>query len=512
MKTTQLSNRMTLGRRARVALGTVLLTGGLMMQTAAAQTEVPPTDDQIAIAVEGGLAYDSSIPGNDIDVQAINGIVTLQGEVPNLLAKERAVAVVETVRGVRSIVNNLTVKPVSRSDEQIRVDVAAALLADPATDSYEIDTRVDRGVVALSGTVDSWQEKQLAGAVAMGVKGVTEVNNTISVDYTRDRPDAEIEADVEASLQRDPWVNDLMLTTTVRDGTVLIDGIVGSLAEKNRVRASAWVSGVVAVNDDRVTVQSWAEDDMTRKTKTVFRSDTEIEQAVKDSFVFDPRVFSFNPNVRVDGGVVTLTGTVDNLKAKRAAAQDARNTPGVWRVKNLIKVRGTQEVTDDKLVQNVNAAIDRDPYLERYQVGVVARDGVVSLGGTVDSFYEKAHAEDVVTRLNGVVEVNNNLEVDNPTYTYYYWPHSTLFYEPHPYGRSLATASWRYETDAEVQDDIESEFFWSPFVDGDEIDVAVDNGVATLTGSVNDWSEYSAATENAWEGGARGVNNELTVN
>jgi hypothetical protein len=38
--------------------------------------------------------------------------------------------------------------------------------------------------------------------------------------------------------------------------------------------------------------------------------------------------------------VVTLTGTVDNLKAKRAAEQDAKNTVGVWRVTDLLKVIG----------------------------------------------------------------------------------------------------------------------------------------------------------------------------
>ena len=512
MNNTHLSNRMTLGRRLGMALSVVLLTGGLLMQTAVAQTEARPTDDQIVIAVESGLDYDSSIPGNGIDVESTNGIVTLQGEVPNLLAKERAVAVVETIRGVRSIVNDLTVKPIARSDEQIRADVKASLLADPATDSYEIATQVKHGVVTLSGTVNSWQEKQLSGAVAMGVKGVKEINNTLTVDYAKDRPDSEIEADVQAALQRDPWIDDLLLTATVQDGTVTIDGIVGSLAEKRRVRGSAWVNGVVAVNDVGVDIEPWAADTMQRKTKTAFRSDAEIERAVNDSLLFDPRVFSFNPTVSVDDGVVTLTGTVDNLKAKHAAAQNAGNTPGVWRVKNLLKVRSTDAVTDGELVQNAIDAIERDPYLERFEVGVTARNGTVHLGGTVDSFYEKAHAEDVVSRLNGVVEVNNNLAVSYPAYTYYYWPHSTMFYEPHRYNRSMASSTWHYETDAEVQDDIENELFWSPFVNSNHVNVAVNNGVATLTGTVSDWNEYSAATENAWEGGARGVINELRVN
>jgi len=55
------------------------------------------------------------------------------------------------------------------------------------------------------------------------------------------------------------------------------------------------------------------------------------------------------------------------------------------------------------------------------------------------------------------------------------------------------------------------EFFWSPFVDENKIKVNVKNGVATLTGSVNSLMEYDAATENAYEGGAKQVNNELKI-
>jgi len=41
--------------------------------------------------------------------------------------------------------------------------------------------------------------------------------------------------------------------------------------------------------------------------------------------------------------------------------------------------------------------------------------------------------------------------------------------------------------------------------------VKVENGVATLTGTVDSWSEYRAATENAYEGGASSVKNELKI-
>ena len=62
-----------------------------------------------------------------------------------------------------------------------------------------------------------------------------------------------------------------------------------------------------------------------------------------------------------------------------------------------------------------------------------------------------------------------------------------------------------------MKDDIESELFWSPFLDRDDITVAVTNGVATLTGTADSWFEFGEATKNAYEGGASLVYNNITV-
>ena len=66
-------------------------------------------------------------------------------------------------------------------------------------------------------------------------------------------------------------------------------------------------------------------------------------------------------------------------------------------------------------------------------------------------------------------------------------------------------------SDADIREDIESELAWSPFVDANEVTVSVENGVATLTGTVDTWAEYNAARENAYEGGAASVITKLEV-
>ena len=75
----------------------------------------------------------------------------------------------------------------TRPDAQIRRDVVAALQSDP-TESYKITPSVEDGEVTLSGTVNSFQERELTKLVAKGVRGVKEVDDQIDVDYATDAP------------------------------------------------------------------------------------------------------------------------------------------------------------------------------------------------------------------------------------------------------------------------------------------------------------------------------------
>jgi osmotically-inducible protein OsmY len=218
-------------------------------------------------------------------------------------------------------------------------------------------------------------------------------------------------------------------------------------------------------------------------------SDEKVKQAINDAFLYDPRVWHFQIDVDVNNGSVTLTGTVNNLKAKKAAEENAQNTVGVWQVKNHIRVRPKDDWKDSEISENVRESLSLDPYIDRYDVIVSAYNGKVYLYGVVDTYFERYRAEDIASRVKGVVEVQNNLQVD--------------------YTPSLSTETWK--PDWQIEEDIRSELFWSPFVDSDEVIVNVEDGVATLTGTVDTWSERQDATENAFEGGAVRVVNNLDV-
>jgi osmotically-inducible protein OsmY len=469
------------------------------------------TDQSVTDAVEDELLFDQAVPANKINLTTAEGVVTLRGAVNNALAKQRAARLAETVKGVRSVVNRITVEPPAGLDDAtLKRDVVEALAYDPATESYELDVSVTDGVVTLSGTTQSWQEKSLAEQTAMSVRGVTDVRNNISVNYSADRPDMEIRPEIEEALRWDTMVDDGLIDVEVDDGKVTLTGTVGSAAEKRRARYTAWVPGVTAIDTSPLNVERWARDEDLRKTKYVNKSSEAMRNAVADALLYDPRVLATNVTVDMTGSVATLRGEVRNAKAKRAAEQVAKRTVGVSSVVNRLKVRPEAERADEEIADSVRRALARDAYVDRYEIAVSVVDGTAYLYGTVDTWFEKGRADTVAATAKGVEGVRNNLEVDREA--------AALSYDPYVDDYDIYTYEWydyepvvTFEDDAEIREEIKDEVWWSPFIDSDNVSVAVDNGVATLTGTVDTWSQRGAALENAYEGGATWVINDLDV-
>lgn len=492
-----------------IIIGVWALTILFACGTIAASAEEPLSDYQITLAVDDELMEDPATPADFINVETAEGIVTLNGAVDNILARKRAETLASTIRGVRGIINRIDVEAPFRQDVEIEEDVQDALRWDPVTEAWELSASVNDGVVNLQGTVDSYQEKELAAKVAQGVRGVEEVNNDIMVDYKSDRADSEIKEEIVDTLRWDARVDHALINVSVDDGRVELTGTVGSLAEKTRAYTDAWVGGVRSVDHDNLTVKWWARDDRLRTDKYVDTSDAEIEEAVKDAFLYDPRVNMFDIQVESQSGYVTLRGTVDNLKAKRTAAQDADNIVGVWSVENKIKVvPGTP--SDRRIAENVRDALRRDPFVDRYQIDVSVVGGQAYLFGEVDSTFEKAQADDLAAAQAGVREVSNFLTVREKDVSIYD-PYTDDWYVYNYDWYAPAGGDMPLKDDWEIEEDIRDEIIWSPYVESSEVDVEVNDGVAHLTGTVDTWNEREAATENALEGGAVAVDNDLAV-
>ncbi len=367
-------------------------------------------------------------------------------------------------------------------------------------------------MVNLSGQVDSWQEKQLSEYVAKGVLGVRHVDNDIEVDYSKDRSDYEIKAEIKEALENDIRLFNQDVIVEIENGYVTLNGTVGTLTEKTLAESYGWTNGVKAVDVEGLKVYDWADLDNLRKNLYPDRSDTEIEKAIHSAFTHDPRLATVYPETAVKDGVVTLRGTVASPTARKAAAQDARNIVGVAYVKNNIRVNPETVPTNAILENRVTKALERSPIVGRYNLDVSTWHGIVYLDGVVDSQYEKYHAEDLISSLKGVVRVVNSLTATSGD-NYEYIPDDNWnFYE---YSAPYISTRDYYQgdmSDKQLEKNIVDQLWWSPFVNSTDVKVEVNQGNAILRGTVDSWKEKQVARENALQGGAERVLNLLEVN
>ena len=146
-------------------------------------------DSVITTKVKTALVRDDATPGSAIKVETFKGVVQLSGFVDNAAQKTQAGVVAAKVDGVKNVVNDVIISStLTKSstgefidDSVITTKVKTALVRDNATPGAAIKVDTLKGVVQLSGFVDSAAQKTQAGVVAAKVVGVKEVVNDIAV-------------------------------------------------------------------------------------------------------------------------------------------------------------------------------------------------------------------------------------------------------------------------------------------------------------------------------------------
>lgn len=377
-----------------------------------------PSDEEITQVIETELEKASEVPESEIEVNSKDGVITLTGSVPNLLAKQSAAEISSSVHGVLSVVNNIKVTA-SREDEAIEEDLKNSIATNPVTERWQVSPSVQNGLVTLTGTVDSWQERQLVEKLASSVKGVTEVQNNIVVTEPANVSPDEISAEIKRSLMFDSRIADNMISISLDGNTAILSGTVGSLEEKNLAINRAYVTGVDSVVADRLEVHPEYDRSIFQNEAVEVLQPSQIEEALNSAFRYDPRVPADQIDVNVEENTAVLSGTVENLNAKLAAEEDARNTAGINSVTNNIsverKVVVTPEVptTDEAIRERIKESIARDPYVNDTSVSIDVAEGFVNLGGEVDSEFKKEQIEDVVGNVKGVIAIENQITVAN---------------------------------------------------------------------------------------------------
>jgi osmotically-inducible protein OsmY len=147
-------------------------------------------DSQLQKTLSEKLAYDRVGYGNVFDaitLEVHDGVVTLGGHAHDYPNRDSALAAVATTPGVKDLVDEISVDPVSPMDDQTRIAVAHDVYSFPTLNKYAIDPAmpirisVQNGNVELYGVVDSEADKDAAYLRASTVPGVFSVKNYLQV-------------------------------------------------------------------------------------------------------------------------------------------------------------------------------------------------------------------------------------------------------------------------------------------------------------------------------------------
>jgi osmotically-inducible protein OsmY len=138
--------------------------------------------------------------------------------------------------------------------------------------------------------------------------------------------------------------------------------------------------------------------------------DIELEDHVKAALARDPRVDHDQAiAVFASAGVVTLRGTVESVKQRHAAVEDAHAVTGVDAVYDELNLRPLTR--DDEIRGRALQQLTRDPRVRETTVDVAVAGGWVTLKGEVRHQHESDAAFEDVALLEGVGGITNAIKV-----------------------------------------------------------------------------------------------------
>jgi len=223
--------------------------------------------------------------------------------------------------------------------------------------------------------------------------------------------------------------------------------------------------------------------------------DATTTSRVRTALLLSKRVSPFDIKVETIQADVTLTGQVPSDEVKNVAGAIAQDTAGVKQVHNNLGINPTAErnpeterlgerVADLELKTVINDGLSKSAELQDKHIDVQVKNGIVNMGGTLDTSAQKYSAEQIAWQASGVRGVMNNISVT---------------------GASAAPET----ADEKIARRIEFELYSTRAISLKNMQINVNNGTATLTGDAGSRAERLLAEKIAQsvEGIRKVVNN-----
>lgn len=244
-------------------------------------------------------------------------------------------------------------------DLKQEVQIWTTYALNPYLRSSDLKATVKDGKATLTGTVPESVNKELAREIALGVNGIKEVDNQITVDADKQNTlnspagsygeivdDASITVAVKSKLLWSKHTDGLNTTVDTKSGRVTLTGTANSQAAKDLAgRLASNTRGVISVKNQLkvIAVSNTAKTgsavtgnpagssmpQVTTAKAEQSVSDTWITTKVKSTFLYSSNVSGNDINVTTSDGVVTLKGKLDSGAERALAVELAQNVKGV---------------------------------------------------------------------------------------------------------------------------------------------------------------------------------------
>lgn len=224
--------------------------------------------------------------------------------------------------------------------------------------------------------------------------------------------DDRIESSAAHSYVFKTYLKDDSIDTESENGVVTLSGTVLEASHKAMAETTVEsLPGVVRV-DNQLKVKTDAPPE---------RSDAWIGMKVRTALLFHRNVSARTTEVSVNDGVVVLRGQASSLAQKELTSEYAGDIEGVKSVTNELVVgnppttppdSSAETIDDASITAQVRLALLSHRSTSALKTSVSTQQGIVTLGGTARNAAEKSLVTKLVTDINGVKSVVNNMIVN----------------------------------------------------------------------------------------------------